>query len=115
MLTKYWLFAIVLVLVLLAVLLRHRIAELVNKTLGYRRLPFFNTGSFEQDIEDGLTSVTFDLNQNIEDGDTRPGLSDTEEIKRIMSRRGVSFDEARLIRQQQLLKKNVSRTLFWNF
>jgi len=89
-----------------AVLFRHRIAELMNKAIGYRRLPFFTIGSFEQDVENGLTSVTFDLNQNIEDGDTRPGLSDTEEIKRIMKRRGVSFDEARLIRQQQLLKKN---------
>ncbi|RUP50988.1 hypothetical protein BC936DRAFT_136719 [Jimgerdemannia flammicorona] len=119
--TLSWLIVIILVLLLLTqltntpgttyshpvvVLFRQRIADLVNKALGYRRLPFFNTGSFEQDIEDGLTSSTFDLNQNLEDGDTRPGLSDTDEIKRIMKRRGVSFDEARLIRQDQLLKKN---------
>lgn len=67
-----------------------------------------NAGSFETDIEDGLTSSQFDLTANINEEDSRAGLKDKEEIMRIMKKQNVSFDEARLIRQQKLLKKNVS-------
>jgi hypothetical protein len=96
---------------------RKRIAEgasnLANKTnrlLGYHLLPT-SAGSFESDIEDGLTSSQFDLHANLDEEDSRAGLKDKEEIMRIMKRQNVSFDEARLIRQQKLLKKNV-RTLY---
>jgi len=57
------------------------------------------------DIENGLTSETFDLSQNIRDGDSRPGL-DSEEIKQIMEQEGVGFDQARLLRQQRMFKNN---------
>lgn len=66
-----------------------------------------NVGSFEDDIEDGLTSSHFDLNTNLQEEDSRAGLKDKEEILKIMKKQHVSFDEARLIRQQRLLKKNV--------
>ncbi|KAI8388428.1 uncharacterized protein BYT42DRAFT_560059 [Radiomyces spectabilis] len=100
---------------LLAVVLwfaRHRIAHgasqlanATNRLLGYRILPT-HEGSFETDIEDGLTSSQFDLHANLADNDHRAGLKDKEEIMRIMKRERVSFDQARLLRQQRLLKKN---------
>ncbi|OBZ87549.1 hypothetical protein A0J61_04389 [Choanephora cucurbitarum] len=81
------------------------LANKANRFFGYRLLPT-NEGSFEQDIEDGLTSSQFDLHANLDEQDSRAGLKDKEEIIRIMKKQKVTFDEARLIRQQRLLKKN---------
>ncbi|KAI8886551.1 hypothetical protein K501DRAFT_243975 [Backusella circina FSU 941] len=81
------------------------IANKFNRLLGYHLLPT-NAGSFESDIEDGLTSSQFDLTSNINEEDSRAGLKDKEEIMRIMKKQKCTFDEARLIRQQKLLKKN---------
>lgn len=42
--------------------------EELRERLRYTRLPFFRSeddGSFEQNIEEGLTSSTFDLHQNL--------------------------------------------------
>jgi hypothetical protein len=83
------------------------VANKFNRLLGYHLLPT-NAGSFESDIEDGLTSSQFDLSSNIDEEDNRAGLKDKEEIMRIMKKQKCTFDEARLIRQQKLLKKNVS-------
>lgn len=82
-------------------------ADKANRLLGYHLLPT-TVGSFEDDIEDGLTSSHFDLNANLQEEDSRAGLKDKEEILKIMKKQNVTFDEARLIRQQRLLKKNVS-------
>lgn len=82
-------------------------ANQMNRLLGYHLLPT-NAGSFESDVEDGLTSSQFDLSGNLAEEETRAGLKDKEEILKIMKRQKVSFDQARLIRQQKLLKKNVS-------
>ncbi|KAL9557241.1 hypothetical protein MBANPS3_001472 [Mucor bainieri] len=81
------------------------VANKMNRLLGYHLLPT-NAGSFESDIEDGLTSSHFDLHTNLDEEDSRAGLKDKEEIMRIMKKQNVTFDEARLIRQQKLLKKN---------
>ncbi|GAA5811595.1 hypothetical protein MFLAVUS_005035 [Mucor flavus] len=81
------------------------LADKTNRLFGYHLLPT-NAGSFETDIEDGLTSSQFDLTTNLDEEDSRAGLKDKEEIMRIMKRQNVSFDEARLIRQQKILKKN---------
>ncbi|CAJ0880257.1 10168_t:CDS:2 [Entrophospora sp. SA101] len=73
----------------------------------YQRLPaIFSTHSFRQDIEHGLSSETFDLHQNVVDGDDRSGLDDASEIRRIMKREGLNFDQARLYRQQMKFKSN---------
>ncbi|KAJ2555278.1 hypothetical protein EV175_002313 [Coemansia sp. RSA 1933] len=61
--------------------------------------------SFLGDYRAGLSSQNFDISINIDDGDTRPGL-DSEEVRRIMEEHGVSFDKARLIRQQRLMGRN---------
>ncbi|KAJ1955130.1 hypothetical protein GGI12_005631 [Dipsacomyces acuminosporus] len=64
-----------------------------------------SSSGFLRDFEDGLSSQNFDISINIEDGDSRPGL-DSDEVRHIMETRGVSFDKARLIRQQQLMERN---------
>ncbi|KAG9299721.1 hypothetical protein G9A89_013081 [Geosiphon pyriformis] len=72
----------------------------------YQPLPAFFSNSFEQDIENGLTSETFDLQQNLNQGDERSGLDDSDEIKRIIQEEGIPFDQARLLRQQRKFKTN---------
>ncbi|KAI9503250.1 hypothetical protein GGI25_004260 [Coemansia spiralis] len=61
--------------------------------------------SFLRDYHAGLSSQNFDITINIDDGDTRPGL-DSDEVRGIMEEHDVSFDKARLIRQQRLMKHN---------
>lgn len=79
---------------------RHRIAQWHDRYRTRNRMRYSSVGSngFEEDIENGLTSDTFDLHSNIENQDSRDGLlqAATESIKRIMRSEGVSFDEARL-------------------
>ncbi|KAF2446433.1 hypothetical protein P171DRAFT_430587 [Karstenula rhodostoma CBS 690.94] len=70
----------------------------------YARLPT----SFRDDIEAGLSSSAFDLNTNLEAGDSRQGLDDAgkREVQRIMKSRRVDFDEARRLYMQDRFKKN---------
>eukprot|EP00002_Diphylleia_rotans_P040075 TRINITY_DN9423_c0_g1_i2.p1 TRINITY_DN9423_c0_g1~~TRINITY_DN9423_c0_g1_i2.p1 ORF type:complete len:201 (+),score=47.94 TRINITY_DN9423_c0_g1_i2:43-645(+) len=56
--------------------------------------------SLQKDLERGLSSRNFDLHANIADGDTRPGLSDSDDVLQLMKERGIDFDAARLLRQQ---------------
>ncbi|KAJ7574383.1 hypothetical protein C8J56DRAFT_979498 [Mycena floridula] len=64
--------------------------------------------TFSQQAHAGLTSTNFDLEANILDGDSRSGLDEnsTREIMDIMSRQRVNFDQARLIRQNNILARN---------
>ncbi|KAI8089200.1 uncharacterized protein BX664DRAFT_332405 [Halteromyces radiatus] len=108
-----WIFILLFILlIVLGFIFRRKLVDLASKAadqtnrfLGYHLLPT-NIGSFEDDIEDGLTSSQFDLTNNLTEQETRAGLKDKEEILKIMKRQNVSFDQARLIRQQKLLKKN---------
>lgn len=70
----------------------------------YSRLP----STFAGDIEAGLSSNTFDLSGNIEDGDGRAGLDDDSkrEILKIMKRRRMTFDQARKKYMEQRFKDN---------
>lgn len=65
----------------------------MNRLLPSRRY------SFLRDQEAGLSSESFNLSENIASGDSRQGLdaNATKEIKRIMKRQNVTFDEARAI------------------
>lgn len=101
----YSLWASVLVLALAAYFTRHRWLHLLPiPDPIYTRLPT----SFREDIEAGLSSSSFNLDENVEAGDSRQGLDDTgkKEVMRIMKRRGVDFDEARRIYMQDRFKKN---------
>lgn len=67
-----------------------------------------NPPSFEDDLEAGLSSDTFSLSGNIADGDSRAGL-DTEaknEIRGIMKKKRVNFDQARRLYLEQKMAKN---------
>ncbi|KAH6671604.1 hypothetical protein F5X68DRAFT_215296 [Plectosphaerella plurivora] len=70
----------------------------------YSRLP----SSFSADIDAGLSSSTFDLNTNLEAGDSRAGLDDASktEILKIMKKRRLRFDEARKVYMQNRFKAN---------
>ncbi|CUM63269.1 uncharacterized protein PRCAT00000840001 [Priceomyces carsonii] len=85
---------------LLAFHLRHRI-----KTASLKFIPRMfkeccrcrRLESFDADLEQGLTSNTFDISSNIANEDLRKGLDRKakESIKEIMNKSGLSFDEAR--------------------
>ncbi|KAJ1910954.1 hypothetical protein IWQ60_010382 [Tieghemiomyces parasiticus] len=64
------------------------------------------TGSFQADLEAGLSSAYFDLNTNIASGDGRAGLDRGEEIKHIMTSEKCGFDEARKIYHQRVMRSN---------
>lgn len=65
-------------------------------------------GSFEDDMEAGLSSANFDLAANVEGGDGRAGLDDAakREVLRIMKKRRLKFDEARRVYMEQRFKEN---------
>ncbi|KAK3301561.1 uncharacterized protein B0T15DRAFT_315915 [Chaetomium strumarium] len=71
----------------------------------YSRL---SPGSFEDDIEAGLSSSNFDLTGNVEGGDSRSGLDDVakREILKIMKKRRMKFDEARRVYMEQRFRDN---------
>lgn len=74
----------------------------------YERLP----SGFAGDVEAGLTSTNFDLGPNIEDGDTREGLNKQakREIRKIMRRQNIGFDQARQVyMEQRFARNNISR------
>ncbi|EPX74616.1 uncharacterized protein SOCG_02099 [Schizosaccharomyces octosporus yFS286] len=64
--------------------------------------------SFESDIQNGLTSNSFDLFQNVLSQDSRAGLDEisSREIKGIMKKQQCSFDQARLIYLRDTMSKN---------
>ncbi|KTW26100.1 hypothetical protein T552_02995 [Pneumocystis carinii B80] len=64
--------------------------------------------SFQTDLEEGFSSKTFDLYQNIENKDSRAGLDSCskEEIYHIMNKYKCGFDEARVIFNQERMKYN---------
>lgn len=70
----------------------------------YDRLP----SSFSGDVEAGLSSSQFDLAGNVADGDARAGLDGRakQEVKRIMKRQKIGFDEARRIYTEQRFARN---------
>lgn len=75
----------------------------------YSRLaPSGGGASFEDDMEAGLSSSTFDLAGNVADGDSRAGLDDgaKREILRIMKKRRLQFDEARRVYMEQRFREN---------
>lgn len=70
----------------------------------YARLP----STFAGDIEAGLSSSTFDLAGNVDDGDSRAGLDDAAkaEILRIMKKRRLPFDQARKVYMENRFQAN---------
>ncbi|KAK0384805.1 hypothetical protein NLU13_7283 [Sarocladium strictum] len=82
----------------------HLLPSVPGSNYLYSRLP----SSFAGDVEAGLSSNTFDLSGNIEDGDSRAGLDDASkrEILKIMKKRRMNFDQARKKYMEQRFKDN---------
>lgn len=107
---------IVFVLFILAMVLlfhfRHKLAAAHDRYRTRRRMRFSGLDSdgtgFEDDLESGLSSNTFDIGENIANQDQRHGLlqNSKEEIKRLMILKNISFDEARYEYTQQQLSDN---------
>lgn len=87
---------------------RHRIAEAHDRYRMHRRVRYSSVGGFEDDLENGLNSNTFDIESNILNSDTRAGLLQEakEEIKKLMTSHDISFDEARLQYTQSQLNRH---------
>ncbi|KIM59707.1 hypothetical protein SCLCIDRAFT_1217480 [Scleroderma citrinum Foug A] len=64
--------------------------------------------TFSSQADAGLSSTLFDIEANVRDGDSRAGLDErgTQEVLEIMRRERVDFDQARLIRHNQILARN---------
>ncbi|SPO30735.1 uncharacterized protein UTRI_05352 [Ustilago trichophora] len=71
----------------------------------YSRVPGFDWSS---NLQNGLSSTLFDINENIDGGDSRSGLDPrgAQDVQTIMQTQGVTFDQARLIRHKQILVQN---------
>ncbi|KAG8756471.1 hypothetical protein FRC14_003045 [Serendipita sp. 396] len=63
--------------------------------------------TFQEQAEQGYSTSAFDLEGNISD-DARVGLDSQQldELREIMRRKRVNFDEARLIRQRMEMRRN---------
>ena len=64
--------------------------------------------SFQDDVDSGLTSGTFDLMGNIDGGDSRKGLDEAakKEIIAIMNKDSLTFDDARTKYFQNKMARN---------
>jgi len=85
-----------------------RLLSLLPSTSPFSRFSHYvPLSTFEAQRDAGLTSNTFDLEENIAD-DVRVGLDERgeEEVRMIMQARGVTFDQARLIRHKEHLTRN---------
>ena len=70
----------------------------------YSQLP----NTFAGDAEAGLSSSNFDLEANIEAGDSRRGLDDASkaEVLKLMKKRRMTFDQARKAYMESRFKAN---------
>ena len=66
-----------------------------------------DSGTFQSDAESGLNSSNFNLATNIEGSDSRSGLNEAgkREVRRLMSIRGINFDEARRVVMEQKFQR----------
>jgi len=73
-------------------------------TSEYMRVP----SSFADQQAAGYSSVNFDLEANLDGDDSRTGLDEqgVAEIREIMRRERVNFDDARLLRHQRNMVRN---------
>ena len=96
------------IVVLLLFHLRHKIAAFHDRYRANRRARYSRLSSgFQQDIDDGFTSMNFDL-ESANSDDSRQGLNSvaTLEIKEIMESEGLTFDDARWRYTQEVFGKN---------
>ncbi|KAG9002191.1 hypothetical protein FRB95_012618 [Tulasnella sp. JGI-2019a] len=73
-----------------------------------RRTDYALLNTFDGQRAAGLSSSTFDIEANMAAGDSRSGLDEVgaAEVRAIMQSQRVNFDQARLIRHNQILARN---------
>jgi len=111
--------ALILLCVLLAYYYRSRLASVLGPLVPDRVTDYLSShfphlasyrplSTWDNQRASGLNSSLFDIDANLEAGDSRAGLDPqgAEEVRRIMAREGVSFDQARLIRHKLLLSRH---------
>lgn len=99
---------LVIVVALLLFHFRNRIGEFHDRLRTRRRMRYVNlSNGFNEDLENGFTSDTFDITNN-NNNDSREGLLEEAkgEIKDLMERENLSFDQARLKYTRQQFKEN---------
>jgi len=82
-----------------------RIPQRLTRRVGGQYAPL---NTFADQRSAGLSSGAFDIEANMADGDSRTGLDEAgaAEVQAIMQSHRVNFDQARLIRQNQILARN---------
>ncbi|BGO92488.1 hypothetical protein NBRC10512_004275 [Rhodotorula toruloides] len=86
---------------------RHRYVDRLPRSVSSRLRYYAPLRTFEDAAEQGFSTSNFDLSGNIS-GDQRAGLDDRTltEVRRIMERENVGFDEARVIHMNRIFRKN---------
>ncbi|EKM50506.1 uncharacterized protein PHACADRAFT_263835 [Phanerochaete carnosa HHB-10118-sp] len=109
----FWLSVLALLALLVMLTFRYRVTLISHvpnpvKALFPRLGHYAPLSTFEDQANAGVTSESFDIEANIRDGDTRVGLDErgTQEVLEIMRRERVNFDQARVIRQNQIFAAN---------
>ncbi|GAA5877641.1 hypothetical protein JCM3774_005368 [Rhodotorula dairenensis] len=98
---------LVLLVLFLAWHYRHLYVDRLPPALSSRMRYYAPLRTFEDAAEQGFSTTTFDLSNNLS-GDQRAGLDDRTltAIRRIMERENVPFDEARLLHLNSVFRKN---------
>ncbi|BGP41172.1 hypothetical protein JCM10449v2_005146 [Rhodotorula kratochvilovae] len=86
---------------------RHVYVDRLPPSVSSRLRYYAPLTTFEDAAEQGFSTSHFDLSANLS-GDQRAGLDDRTltEIRRIMERENVGFDEARAIHTTRMFRKN---------
>ncbi|BGP17369.1 hypothetical protein JCM10213_003413 [Rhodosporidiobolus nylandii] len=86
---------------------RARYIDHLPRSLSSRLRQYAPLSTFEDAAEQGFSTSHFDLSANLE-GDSRAGLDERTltEVRRIMEREQVGFDEARRIQVERMFRKN---------
>jgi len=88
-------------------LCRERILPFLPPSIRSRVQYYAPLPSWEAAAEAGFSTANFSLDQNLA-GDERSGLDQEglTAVRRLMDRHSIGFDEARLLRQQQIFRAN---------
>ncbi|GAA5844950.1 hypothetical protein JCM11251_007277 [Rhodosporidiobolus azoricus] len=86
---------------------RNLYVDRLPRALSSRLRHYAPLNTFEDAAEQGFSTSTFDLGSNLA-GDSRAGLDERTltEVRRIMERQQVGFDEARRLQVEAVFKKN---------
>jgi len=97
---------VLLVLLYVAYLFRERLVPLLPRKLQSYVRTYSELPTFDAAMEAGLHTGNFDLRSNLDDAREGLDAQGLSEVRRLMDRYSMSFDEARLRRQQDHFRRN---------